>query len=180
MQLWYAIRFVEKATWETPRTVCLFVFVLKTLHGCWHAIISDPKTNTRNDTTRTRVATSRENTCATISIHITLKKICDKSSASHYDICCYCIASGSRERHANTQWTCFFFVSDVKLERFDDKMGTAHKSSFFTVTSSLLHLHGRRDERTVLSLPHTTDHHCRDGRGCVALGRENKSYIFEK
>ena len=84
-----------------------------------------------------------------INTYIMKKTIRDKSPTSHCDTCCYCIASGNRERHEHTQWTwkLFFLMSDVKLfvtevlipinsvERFGEKMGTAHLSSFFTVTS---------------------------------------------
>ena len=127
------------------------------LHGCRD--VGDPKRahantqfiiplRTRSGTTRARVATSREKATAQTHRYIQKKAIWNKSPTSHYDICCYCIEYGSREIHAHTQWTCrFLIVSDVKLsvtevfipinsvERFDEKMGAAHLSSFFTVTS---------------------------------------------
>ena len=95
---------------------CIYVF--KCVHVCmfmcvctnvWYVfiyvIITEPKAYTRNDTTRARVATSRENTCAKTSIQTAFnnKSIWDKSPTSHYDICCYCIAYGSRVIHAYTQ-----------------------------------------------------------------------------
>ena len=100
--------------------------------------------------TRACVETYRQHVYARIPKHTlwAKRKIRDKSPTSHCETCCYCIASGNRERHEHTQWTwMLFFMSDVKLfvtevlipinsvERFGEKMGTAHLSSFFTVTS---------------------------------------------
>ena len=99
--------------------------------------------------TRTCVATNRENVYAIISIHTLWKKRSETNHQHHIVIHVVIALHLEIVNDMNTlnENGSSLFMSDVKLfvtevlipinsvERFGEKMGTAHLSSFFTVTS---------------------------------------------